>query len=902
MDSKERQEHLKPIAREILDVFSKIAESARAYLASPRSGSGAESLANPDAFNSEKAVRSLEQGRDEIDEACRRLSCEPAIARVVVGAGNDKKITYFICRGAPPASLNLKEIELASYLAPVGRLAALRVGEEETVLRGGQETWVEVLEKARRLQPKKVEGEWDSENSIFEGKFEGESYGPLDVPSLLALLSRPVDESTIAPLDRLLDEEREAESVLEGIHRGIITKAGLRDQPILDRYQDDIFRLPLNSRLLIMGAPGTGKTTTLIRRLGQKLNWEFLNDGEKQVLKATGAESNHARSWIMFTPTELLKHYVREAFNREDIPAPNKRIRTWDNDFRNDLARDEFGILRSATGKSRYVMKNDVQTLKVEINLIDWFTDFDEWQKTAFLEELCIAAKKLNENSAPEVAHLSARLLTALDSAGEMIRPGTFIALMEMANEIREYVKDLKNSSDEKIRGALNSQINKDRNFLDDLVHLIERLSELSDDPEDQDAEDEDEDENEGEPIPLRIGRKEAVRQYMQTIRSQARARARSRNVSKTSRAGRIMEWLGDRSLPDQDMKTIGESLLVQSALRQFVNPVHRYINRIPMRYRRFRRARQSENRWYRVERFNPADIHPLEVDILLLAMMRGTDDLIRKARVLDSDDGARASFDRLRHLYRTQVLADEATDFSPIQLACMVALTRPETRSFFACGDFNQRVTEWGTRSKEQMEWAVSGINIRTISVPYRQSQQLRDFARQMVILSGGSPDKEAPSDYIDNEGVPPVLALGMIEESKIAKWLAARIRKIEKFRRELPSIAVLVNSEEEVKSIAAALDEELTEQNIQVIACLGGKVLGRDGAVRVFNVEHIKGLEFEAVFFIGVDRLAEIHPESFDKYLYVGATRAATYLGITCEQSLPPKMAGLKDWFESD
>ena len=28
-----------------------------------------------------------------------------------------------------------------------------------------------------------------------------------------------------------------------------------------------------------------------------------------------------APSWIMFTPTELLKLYVKEAFNRESIPA-----------------------------------------------------------------------------------------------------------------------------------------------------------------------------------------------------------------------------------------------------------------------------------------------------------------------------------------------------------------------------------------------------------------------------------------------------------------------------------------------------------------------------------------------------------------------------------------------------
>ena len=68
----------------------------------------------------------------------------------------------------------------------------------------------------------------------------------------------------------------------------------------------------------------------------------------------------------------------------------------------------------------------------------------------------------------------------------------------------------------------------------------------------------------------------------------------------------------------------------------------------------------------------------------------------------------------------------------------------------------------------------------------------------------------------------------------------------------------------------------------------------------MRVFNVQHIKGLEFEAVFFVGIDKLAENQPELFEKYLYVGATRAATYFGMTCEKgALPDKIIGLQKNF---
>lgn len=91
----------------------------------------------------------------------------------------------------------------------------------------------------------------------------------------------------------------------------------------------------------------------------------------------------------------------------------------------------------------------------------------------------------------------------------------------------------------------------------------------------------------------------------------------------------------------------------------------------------------------------------------------------------------------------------------------------------------------------------------------------------------------------------------------------------------------------------VAAQLRAALSETNIDVMACPGGKVLGRDHHVRVFSVEHIKGLEFESAFFHSVHRLAADQPELFDKFLYVGATRAATFLGLSASGDLPPLVA---------
>jgi hypothetical protein len=40
----------------------------------------------------------------------------------------------------------------------------------------------------------------------------------------------------------------------------------------------------------------------------------------------------------MFTPTDLLQQYLKEAFSRENVPASDLRIKTW-SDYRRELAR-----------------------------------------------------------------------------------------------------------------------------------------------------------------------------------------------------------------------------------------------------------------------------------------------------------------------------------------------------------------------------------------------------------------------------------------------------------------------------------------------------------------------------------------------------------------------------------
>jgi hypothetical protein len=886
-NTSQRIEH---IADESLTQFKNVAASALAILHDGNT-LNSDAIANINTFTSTAVIGQLDKINHENAAAARILASEPAIARVVCVDESGNQNRYFFCR----ANQGMVSMGVISYRAPIGHLASLTVGDMYQLPNG---TKVEVIESAR-FRPFQAQEGWDSRDSIVEG----EGFGPLTIESLRAILHKVAGEELAEDLvGQLLAEESQTANIFDGIRRTVITKMQLRDQPILDKYQDEIFRLPLDQRLLILGPPGTGKTTTLIRRLGQKIDSAFLEEAEKNIVESleSGNGVLHANSWLMFTPTELLKQYLKEAFAREGVPASDLRIRTWF-DYRRELARNTFGVLRTATGVGSYVLKDTVDILIAAAidDPIPWFTDFNEWQRSTFINEIRQAAQGLSENSATNISALGQRLLKIIQRAGSGSLSATFSSLAAEVAGIQALVASMKDVTDAKIKGALNLQINRNRPFVTDLAKFIDGLQQSPDSEGDEDDQDGDDD----EVIIARTGVEKAIATYKQVVRAQARAFVNRRSIGKNTRNGKVIEWLGDRGLSEADRAEVGASLLIQASARRFVNPVKRFVDGIPRRYRAFRRLRQEEGKWYRKEGFSPTDLHPLELDVILLGILRAANDLLSKPIIIrDVDAPVWSSLRPVLDLYKNQILVDEATDFSPVQIACMASLSHPRIRSFFACGDFNQRLTTWGSRSVDQMKWVFPEIEVKEITVSYRQSRQLNELARALIQAAGGTGQGATLPEHVDSDGVAPALLEGALEPAAVIDWLAQRIREIERFVGQLPSIAIFVESEAEVQPIADALNAALADENTQVVACPKGQVMGQDNDVRVFDVEHIKGLEFEAVFFIGIDRLARLHPQLFDKYLYVGTTRAATYLGVTCDDALPPAISTLRPMFVAD
>jgi hypothetical protein len=219
-----------------------------------------------------------------------------------------------------------------SYRAALGRLAEIPAGEEDEIILPNRRRGARVRERVQ-LHPPLVSAGWDSRNNDFE---------------LVEL------QVTIDSIRRLLDHEKQllgvdaaaqvdfvAQMLAEGEARKIyldqrrrktVDRMELRDQPVLDQYQGLIFRMPLDKQVFLLGPPGAGKTTTLIRRLAQKRTENALTPEESEKLERLGMKADFLSDdgWAMFSPTELLKLYVREAFNREGVPASSINLRTWE--------------------------------------------------------------------------------------------------------------------------------------------------------------------------------------------------------------------------------------------------------------------------------------------------------------------------------------------------------------------------------------------------------------------------------------------------------------------------------------------------------------------------------------------------------------------------------------------
>ncbi|MES2434130.1 MAG: ATP-binding domain-containing protein [Pseudomonadota bacterium] len=860
---------LSQIADECLAAMEKIANSAEDQF-----GRGAAQanvvIGGGNAFNNPEVGRNLRQIQDKEQRAAYALKEEPLVARVKVQTASGEELVYYFGRNY---SVAVPGIKMAGYTsdAPVARLASLPVGDTFR-LPGGQE--VEVIETGS-YQPRRVAGAWDGvDNSIRHVLFDKLDLHSLQATRTGGLLSTTTLGDPFAAYDQQVVWTAPQRKRLQG--------TGLRNQEVMNKVQDEIFRLPLSRQIMMEGPPGTGKTSTLIKRLAQKLSLTQESSDDWRLINENTLAGEHHESWIMFSPTELLEHYLREAFNRDNVPAPQNRIQTWAG-YRNTLATRVLNLLRSGSRKTGFQREETAQFLS-DRALADQpglHRTFDQFQREMYRAELDTALATLSDSREAGLQDIARRIVNRLSAGASVL--SIYVAVDALAEDLRAWVLGARETLTADVTRRIDVLARRRAADIGALQQIVARMNA----PDGDEDEPDDEDDGLEAEAPATSTGEQLRRALRGAIRAMAMSRWNKRAVARNSIYRPVIDWLGEGAVADGDLLAMGRIYALISAVGRVNLVTRNYFSKLPNRYRAFRRAAPAT--WFLPRAAEAIKLTYDELDLLVAIHLEAAQELMSSQQVRGNlGQGNLQVLAPLLAEFRNQVVVDEATDFTPLQLRAMASLATPGIRSFFACGDFNQRLATHGVADRADMEWAVPGLDFRTVTRAYRQSAELRSFADRVIELAGGALHQTLIEAERGSEGHAPTAFFGPDGLSQ-SRWIAQRIEEISEMLADLPSVAVFVPDEAQVVPVAAELRAALADTNIEVMPCPGGQVLGREQNVRVFAVQHIKGLEFEAAFFHSVQNLAQDHPGLFDKFLYVGATRAATFLGLAATEPVP-------------
>lgn len=624
--------------------------------------------------------------------------------------------------------------------------------------------------------------------------------------------------------------------------RRLAVRVQLPEQAILDSVQDPIFRVAVNQTILISGAPGTGKTTVVLKRLAQKTKYEFLTDDEKRLVDRAAWRENE--NWVLFTPSDLLKGYLKEALSKERLPATDSHVRVWGS-YKSDLLRDikflrvgNQGIFtkadRGATLLKRQTGAESLALTKAFCKALPVFID------DYFREEVLKFAAGVRAPSAQLRTETQNILLKALDA---MSAAGSDVIQQREAQRRVDAYRTLAAT-------------------LDRVLKFSEETSALADRP--------------------RGDKRLCSPAIIAAIRQQV--------------SGRLGEVTGLELYPSVFPNLPALVASVRSEIaglsERFAFP--QIFGKIPAFYQEFRK--QHLERFFKddaASEVNARKVDALELDTLLFAAL----EIVREYHSEDTPTNSAPGF--LWSQMRGMVAIDEATDFSPAEIGCMQRLSSPSLGSLTLSGDLMQRLTPHGLSKWEDLAEVEVVAQKYLLEVSYRQTHRLLQVAADLY-RHFMNEEPAFRSAYEAAESDPPPLHFKATATKPSADWIAERVVEIYEINGgRLPTIGVLVPEVGQVADFTAKLSDRLYPHTIEVEGSLTGQNLGDSARVRVFAVEHIKGLEFEAVFYVDIDQMAEKAANLIERYLYVGLSRARSFLGMTYTTQFPRRLDCVRKHF---
>lgn len=679
-------------------------------------------------------------------------------------------------------------------------------------------------------------------------------------------------------------------------------QASLRLNPKLDETQRDIkFSHVLDGTTVIIdGGPGTGKTTTLIQRLKLLISEDDLRDyrDNHEDCKLTDEQihiaSDPERNWIFFSPTELLRQFMRDNMNYEGLTDTNNKTVVWADYLRRTLVRDKYQFagddfpfdFAKAWMNEKPIYTNNHVTLinrflreyimemKKKLQVVaEIDTSRFMWHQVGKrITEICKDANKRISATSSLV-----RLMLDLDAIHEMPTPPGIPSAKDVEGAYKEKMQ--------RISTSYMAEWHKDEEFYASLVEMAKnwKNNNLTEEEEEEAGEMDEEE--------ILAGAENKLLNTLKTMMKRLALHTIDKKITLSGRAKQLYEMVDNRIVVADY-----ENLAEYAYFMQFFYPIiHNYegylFNKITSIYKNFRREALKTNMagWNRKllrQIVEDEKNRPLcqQEQALLIGFINNLVLSIRSVSI--------RRFEILKHKFalaykdvcRPVIGIDEATDYTLVDYYAINSLRHYKVSSFTLTGDIMQGlrldgVSDW---MDLQHPYMFDNVEVKDLTISYRQSPKLMRLADAIY-----EHEMKQPSPYKckleQDESCPNPLLLKSDDEEEKAEWIAKRVLEVKQKYGFVPSIAVFVADKQDAAELEMLLkdDGRLENNGIDVKDCSSGDNLSAQDMLRIFPLDKVKGMEFEVVFFHNIDKVKA--SKLISRYLYVGLSRATFFMGVT-------------------